>query len=100
MTVSVQEQKQVKLKQFLKKLSEDPSLLDQDELNEWRSLSDILSISGYQPRNEPLDMAKLLSQLLRKMGYKSSSEDMMEFVMDGGTVDEFMNTGAQYINGT
>ena len=100
MTVSGQEQKQVRLKQFLKVISEDPSLLDQDGLNEWRSLSEILIISDYRPLNEPVDMARVLSQLLRKMGYKSSSEDMMDYVMDGGTVDEFMNTGAHYINGT
>lgn len=94
MTVSGQEQKQERLKQFLKILSEDASLLNQDGLNESRSLSEMLIMLGYRPWKEPVDMAVLLSQLLRKMGYESSSEDMMDYVMDGGTLDEFMKTDA------
>lgn len=93
MNVSDREQKRVRLKQFFEILSEDPSLLNQQNgLNELRSLSEILNVSGYRTWNEPVDMARLLSLLLKKMGLKSSSEDMMEYVMNGGTVEDFMNT--------
>lgn len=95
MIVSNQEQKQVRLKQFLKVLSEDPSLLNQDELEESRSLTDLLMFTGYLPRNETVDMAVLVSRLLKKLGLEACSEDMMEYIMNGGTVDDFMNTGRQ-----
>jgi hypothetical protein len=93
MNVSNQEQKQTRLKQFLKILSEDPSLLNQDGLEETRSLSEFLMFTGYLPRNEPVDLAKLVSLLLRKKGLEAGSEDMMDHIMSGGTVDDFMNTG-------
>jgi hypothetical protein len=95
MNVSNLEQKQVRLKQFLKILSEDPSLLNQDELEESRSLSELLMFTGYLPRNEAVDMAELVSLLLKKIGLEAGSEDMMEYIMNGGTVDDFMNTGRQ-----
>jgi hypothetical protein len=93
MNVSNQEQKQVRLKQFLKILSEDPYLLNQDGLEELRSISELLMFTGYHPRNEPVDIAELVSLLLKKMGLEAGSEDMMEHIMNGGTVDDFMKTG-------
>jgi hypothetical protein len=95
MNVSNQEQKQVRLKQFLKVLSEDPSLLNQDGFEESRSLSDLLMFTGYLPRNESVDMAELVSRLLKRLGLEAGSEDMMEYIMNGGTVDEFINIGRQ-----
>jgi hypothetical protein len=92
MNVSIVEQKRIRLKQFLKILSQDPSLLNQEKQEDSKSLAELLMITGYTPRNEPVDMAELVSQLLKKMGHKACSEDMMEHVMNGGTVDEFMNT--------
>jgi hypothetical protein len=85
------EQKRVGLKRFLNRLSEDPSLLNHVELKESRSLADLLMLTGYTPRNEPVDMAELVSRLLKEMGHHACSDDMMEHVMNGGTVDEFMN---------
>lgn len=93
MNVSNQEQKQARLKRFLKILSEDPSLLNQERLEESWSISELLMYTGYLPRNEPVDMAQLISQLLKKMGLEAGSEDMMNYIMNGGTVDDFMNTG-------
>lgn len=93
MNVSNQEQKQVRLKQFLKVLSEDPSLLNQDGLEETRPLSELLMFTGYSPRNESINMAELVSLLLRKKGLEAGSEDMMDHIMNGGTVDDFMNAG-------
>lgn len=92
MNISHREQKRVKLKQFLEILSEDPTLMNQDGQKELRSLSEIIMISGYRPWHEPVDMARVLSLLLRKSGLSASSEDMMEYMMNGGTVEEFMNT--------
>lgn len=91
MNVSNVEQKRVRLKRFLNILSEDPSILNKEELEESRSLADLLMLTGYTPRNEHIDMAELVSLLLKKMGHHACSEDMMEHVMNGGTVDEFMN---------
>jgi hypothetical protein len=95
MNVSNQEQKQVRLKQFLKVLSEDPSLLNQDGFEESRSLSDLLMFTGYLPRNESVDMAEIVSRLLKRLGLEAGTEDMMEYIMNGGTVDEFINIGRQ-----
>jgi len=91
MNVSNVEQKRIRLKRFLNILSEDPSLLNKVELEESRSLTDLLMLTGYTPRNEHVDLAELVSLLLKKMGHHACSEDMMEHVMNGGTVDEFMN---------
>jgi hypothetical protein len=91
MNVSNVEQKRIRLKRFLNILSEDPSLLNKVELEESRSLADLLMLTGYTPRNEHVDLAELVSLLLKKMGHHACSEDMMEHVMNGGTVDEFMN---------
>lgn len=91
MNVSNVEQKRVRLKQFLKILSKDPSLLNQEKQEDSRSLAEILMFTGYTPRNEHVDMAELVSLLLKKVGHEACSEDMMEHVMNGGTVDEFMN---------
>lgn len=93
MNVSNMEQKQLRLKQFLKKLSEDPSLSNQERQEDSRSLAEILMLTGYTPRNEPVDMAELVSLLLKKVGHEACSKGMMEHVMNGGTVDEFMNIG-------
>ncbi|MDQ8737006.1 hypothetical protein [Paenibacillus sp. LHD-38] len=91
MNVSNVKQKRVRLKQFLKILSEDPSLMNQERQEDSRSLAELLMVTGYTPRNEPVDMAELVSLLLKKVGHEACSEDMMEHVMNGGTVDEFMN---------
>ncbi|CAM4494839.1 hypothetical protein FHS16_005295 [Paenibacillus endophyticus] len=95
MNVSNQEQKRVRLKQFLKILSEDPSLLKQDGQVEMRTLPELLAAVGCRLRNEPIDMAELVSQLLGKLGLQACSSDMMEHVMNGGTVDDFINTSKQ-----
>jgi hypothetical protein len=92
MNISNQEQKQIKLKQFLKILSEDPSLLQQASHPEARTLPELLMATGYRVCNEPIDMAELMSQLLGKLGLTPCSAQMMEFIMNGGTVDDFMNT--------
>ncbi|OPA80016.1 hypothetical protein BVG16_04495 [Paenibacillus selenitireducens] len=91
MNGSDREQKRVRLKQFLKILSEDPTLLNQDGQKEMRPLSELLIVSGYRQCDETVDMSQLLSLLLRKVGLTSGSEDMMEYMMNGGKVEDFMN---------
>ncbi|MOA09039.1 hypothetical protein D3C78_1288460 [compost metagenome] len=90
MNVSNQEQKRIRLKQFLKILSEDPSLSYADREEQERPLAELLLLTGYIPANEPVDLARLVSQLLKKLGLEACSEDMMAHVMNGGTVEEFM----------
>ncbi|WP_040951872.1 hypothetical protein [Gorillibacterium massiliense] len=92
MGISNQEQKRVRLKHFLKILSEDPSLSNQIGPGELPPLSELVRVSGYQPENTPVDMAELVSLLLKKRGLNAGSEDMMEYVMNGGTVGDFVNT--------
>lgn len=88
-------QKKIKLKRFLAKLSEDPALLNQDDVVESRSLSEYLILTGYRPKDGPINMAELVSLLLQKMGLEADSEDLIESVMKGGSVDHFMNTRKQ-----
>lgn len=85
-----QEQKRLRLKQFLKRLSEDPSIANQNMSRHWGSLAELLVFSGYNPRNELIDMAKLVSLLLKRNEIEACSEDMMQHVLNGGTVDDFM----------
>ncbi|MDQ0116101.1 hypothetical protein [Paenibacillus harenae] len=88
-----QEQKQLRLKQFLKRLSEDPSMANQNMARYWGSLAELLVLTGYNPRNEPIDMAELVSLLLKRNEIEACSEDMMQHVLNGGTVDDFMKMG-------
>ncbi|TVY01261.1 hypothetical protein [Cohnella terricola] len=90
MDESIRERKQARLKQFLKMLSKDPGLLNPDERMESSSLSDFMKYADYRPRNEPIDVAELVSLLLKKKGFEAGSEDMMEYIVNGGTVDDFM----------
>lgn len=92
------EQKQVKLKMFLKKLAEDGSLKQQVEMEKPRMLSDLLQFADYLPQNENIDMAKLLSLLLRKLEFEFDAELMVEHVINGGTVDGLMSNGKTSIH--
>ncbi|WP_193726889.1 hypothetical protein [Paenibacillus guangzhouensis] len=85
------EPKRARLKQFLKILSKDPTLLNQQGQTEMRPLSELLIVSGYRQYDGTVDMAQLSSLLLRKMGISSGSEEMMEYIMNGGKVEDFMN---------
>ncbi|MHA6480444.1 hypothetical protein ACX1C1_00685 [Paenibacillus sp. strain BS8-2] len=91
MEISRQEQKRIRLKLFLKILSEDPSLVHEGTLQNAGSLADLFVYTGYYPRNDTIDIAKVVSLLLKKLGHEAGSEDMMEHVINGGTIEEFMN---------
>jgi hypothetical protein len=96
MSVVNQEQKRMRLKRFLRLLSEDPSILIQKSgQRELPSLGELLLATGCMPGNEPVDLAALMSGLLKKLGMEACYEDMMNHVMSGGTVEEFMQ-GRKY----
>lgn len=85
------EKKMLRFKRFLSMLSEDPSLAGREDEGEARSLADYFAYSGYRPNDEPVDLSLLVSLLLKRNGHVADSEQMMEFVMNGGTIDAFMN---------
>ncbi|MFC5469238.1 hypothetical protein ACFPPD_10950 [Cohnella suwonensis] len=85
------EKKKLRFKRFLRMLSNDPSLLSREDEGEARSLAEYFAYSGYFPRNEPVDLSLLVSLLLKRSGHGADSEKMMEFVMNGGTIDAFMD---------
>ncbi|MGO4540706.1 hypothetical protein [Paenibacillus sp. 2TAB19] len=88
-----QEQKRLRLKQFLKRLSDDPSIANQNMTRYGGSLAELLVLTGYNPKDELIDMAELVSLLLKKNEIEAGSEDMMQHVINGGTVDDFMKMG-------
>lgn len=95
MNVSNSEQRQVRLKQFLRILSEDPSLSHQVEQGKLRSLAELLMVSGYWPCGEPVNMSSVVSLSLKKLGLEAGSEELIEYVMNGGTVESFIDSVKQ-----
>ncbi len=81
------------LKQFLKILSEDPSITHRDELKPARPLMELLKFTGYSSWSGSINMAELVTLLLKKTGLGACSEEMMEYIINGGSVDEFMKRG-------
>ncbi|MCR2803281.1 hypothetical protein [Paenibacillus soyae] len=91
MEISNQEQKRIRLKLFLNILSEDPSMAGGEKLPKANSLADLLVYTGYYPSNGTIDMARVVTLLLKKLGHEACSEDMVEHVINGGTLEEFIN---------
>lgn len=85
------EKKILRFKKFLSMLSKDPSLSSRADGGQARPLAEYFAYSGYFPRNEPVDLSLLVSSLLQRSGHGADSEKMMEFVMNGGTLDAFLN---------
>ena len=91
MNVSNPAQKQEKLKQFLDMLSRDASLSRRhDSASAW-SWEELLSYTGYDPGDGTIDVAELVSLTLGKLGIDADTKAMMEHVLNGGTVGEFIN---------
>ncbi|WP_028562424.1 hypothetical protein [Paenibacillus pinihumi] len=108
-------QRSLKVKEFLKRLAADPSLDNSGALSTTRSIAEWLHKTEYPIRqemifdyskkrfvpseNKPLiDLADLMSRLLQKQGMDCTFEDMMDFVLSGGSIDEFMNVYARKQN--
>jgi hypothetical protein len=86
---SIAELKQARLKRFLQQLSTDPALANAEEPAIFTSLSELLKESGYPPFDEPFDLAELTKRLFKKMGLAAGPDEMMEHVLNGGTVEGF-----------
>lgn len=84
------QQKEERLEQFLTNLLVDPSILKYKHSAASVALPELMKSCGEQFVNESVDMARLVSILLEKKGIAGSCEDMMDHVISGGTVDEFI----------
>ncbi|ASS66736.1 MULTISPECIES: hypothetical protein [unclassified Paenibacillus] len=99
------EQKKLKLRQFLQVLAEDDSL---GLANQSDSLAELLYVTEYPLRREfvfdykknryvpgsqkpRIDLAELLTLLLDKKGIDKSFEDLMEHILHGGSLDDFLD---------
>ncbi len=89
MSTAVQEQKRMKLRRFLERLAEDETLRC-TETNREHSLSEMLALSGWRPSSNSIDIAELLTVLLHKKGKKSCAGQLMEHILRGGTIEEFL----------
>ncbi len=86
-----QKQKQERLKLFLERLSQDASLIRRhDSASAW-SWEELLSYTGYDLRDGTVDVAELVSLALGKLGIDADTKAMMEYILNGGTVGDFMN---------
>jgi hypothetical protein len=100
-------QRTLKVREFLKRLAADPSLDNSQQLSTTRSIAEWLHKTEYPIKqemvfdyskkcfvpseNKPfIDLAELLTRLLHKQGMNCTFEDMMDHVMAGGSVDEFI----------
>jgi uncharacterized protein YihD (DUF1040 family) len=97
------EQKKLRLRQFLQYLAEDDSL----GAGKSNSLTELLYYTEYPLRREfvfdykknkyvpgaqkpCIDLAELLTLLLDKKGIDKSFEDLMDHILRGGSLDEFL----------
>jgi len=90
MNVTRKNDKHVRLKQFLQRLSEDNDVCRGAGMPT-RSLSELLLFAGYTPSGETVDMAQLMTLLLREQGVEGCSEQMVEYVLNGGSIEGFLN---------
>jgi hypothetical protein len=91
MNVCHEEQKRARLKKFLNMLSQDTALMNYIEQEPLRSLTQLLHGCGYDADHQSVNIAEVVSSLLQEQGSQSNSLDMMEHVLNGGTVDQFMH---------
>jgi hypothetical protein len=92
MNVTSKNDKQDRLKQFLQRLSEDKDVSGSGRsVTPVRSLSELLLFAGYTPSGESVDMSRLVTLLLQLQGVKGCSEQMIEHVLNGGTIEGFLN---------
>ena len=89
MSTAMQEQKRMKLRRFLERLAEDKTLRGM-ETNRNHSLSEMLTQSGCHLRGNSIDIAELITVLLHKKGKKGCAGQLMEHILGGGTIEEFL----------
>jgi hypothetical protein len=81
--------KKERLKQFLARLEKDPSLGRHGRKPP--ALSELLQASGMPYSNGPLDISKLLAHALKQKGIDAGPEEMVDHVIQGGTIEQFLN---------
>jgi hypothetical protein len=91
MSVPCKNDKQARFKQFLQRLSEDKDV-GRGAVKPTHSLSELLLFAGYNPNGEAIDMARLVTLLLRTQGLEGCSEQMVEHVLNGGSIEGFFLT--------
>lgn len=88
MSVISKEDKQDRLKKFLQRLSEDKDV-GKGAGKPTRSLSEFLMFAGYMPNGDSIDLSRLLTLLLRTQGMEGCSEQMIDHVLNGGSIEGF-----------
>ncbi|XEC96223.1 hypothetical protein AB6A23_06665 [Paenibacillus tarimensis] len=100
-------QRALKVKEFLKCLAADPEFADLQPNPNSRSLSEWLYIAEYPIKQEMIysyekrrfessnrrpviDLAELLTMLLKKQGVNYTFEDLMDHVLAGGALADFL----------
>ncbi|PZD97723.1 hypothetical protein DNH61_00195 [Paenibacillus sambharensis] len=105
---TAKEHKQVLVNKFLKRLAEDPSLDGNGSRpSETFTMAELLHVTQYPlkrefvysydqreytpaPEKPVIDMAVLLDLLFKEQGLSCTFEDLMEHVLDGGKLDDFL----------
>ncbi|AJY75705.1 hypothetical protein [Paenibacillus beijingensis] len=104
-----QEQKKIRLKQFLKFLADDETLGAGSENASGQTLAELLFYTEYPLRKEfvydynknryvpsdqkpRIDLAELMTLLLQKSGMTAGCEELMDYVLQGGSVKDFMKS--------
>ncbi|ANY67328.1 hypothetical protein BBD42_13215 [Paenibacillus sp. BIHB 4019] len=103
-----QKQRALKAKAFFKKLADDPMFAPEPGRTAGRSLTEWLLMAQYPMKQEMvfdyeqqryvpsearprIDLAELLTLLLRKKGINGTFEDMMDHVLEGGSFQQFLS---------
>ncbi|SFF19166.1 hypothetical protein SAMN04487969_11749 [Paenibacillus algorifonticola] len=101
-------QRALKAKAFFKKLADDPLFAPEPGRTAGRSLTEWLLMAQYPIKQEMvfdyheqryvpsetrprIDLAELLTLLLRKKGINGTFEDMMDHVLEGGSFQQFLS---------
>ncbi|WP_338553116.1 hypothetical protein [Paenibacillus sp. KS-LC4] len=101
-------QRALKAKAFFKKLADDPMFAPEPEKCAEKSLTEWLLMAQYPIKQElafdyeerqympsearpRIDLAELLTLLLRKKGINGTFEDMMDYVLEGGSFQQFLS---------
>lgn len=101
-------QRALKTKAFFKKLADDPLFAPESGRTAGKSLTEWLLMAQYPIKQERvfdyeeqryvpsearprIDLAELLTLLLRKKGINGTFEDMMDYVLEGGSFQQFLS---------
>jgi hypothetical protein len=100
-------QRNAKINDFLRHLAQDPALSNPPVPGYARQLFEWLRITEYPIKQElvydyhvrrfvpssnkpTIDLAELMNMLLRKRGLDCTFEDLVDHVLSGGSIDEFL----------